>query len=114
MVKATETWSTCMRDKGYQYEEPDAIDEDLTQRFRQIAGSGTRPGATAAAQGTTVDKAALASLQSEEVKVANADLDCENKEIVPVEREVRPQYEKQFRQQNQQLLNRVKPVNPAS
>jgi hypothetical protein len=114
MVKATEAWSACMRDKGYQYEEPDAIDEDITQRFRQVAGSGTRPGATAPAQGTTVDQAALTTLQREEVEIANADLDCENKEIIPVEREVRPQYERTFRQQNQQLLNRVKPVNPSS
>ena len=45
---------------------------------------------------------------SEEVKIANADSDCEKKEITPVERDVRPQYEKQFRQQNQSLLARVK------
>ena len=114
MVKATEDWSACMRDKGYQYEEPDAIDEELTQRFRQVAGSGARPGATAAEAGATVDQAALTTLQREEVEIANADLDCENKEIVPVERDVRPQYEKTFRQQNQRLLERVKPVNASS
>jgi hypothetical protein len=115
MVKAVEEWATCMRDQGYQFEEPDEIDEDLTRRFHAIAGSGTRPGATAPADpAIKVDQAALTALQREEVKVANTDFDCEQKEITPVEREVRPQYEKTFRQQNQKLLERVKPVNTGS
>jgi hypothetical protein len=114
MVQATEKWSACMKDQGYSYEEPDAIDEDITRRFRAIAGSGTRPGATKPADsGVKVDQAALTNLQREEVKIANADAGCEKKEITPVERQVRPQYEKQFRQQNQALLARVKPVTTA-
>ena len=109
MVNATEKWSVCMKDQGFSYEEPDAIDEDLTRRFKAIAGSGTRPGATKPADsGVKVDQAALTNLQREEVKIANADTACEKKEITPVERQVRPQYEKQFRQQNQSLLARVK------
>lgn len=111
MVKATDKWSQCMADQGYHYEEPDAIDEDITKRFKAIVGVGVRPGATKPEPGTSYDRAALANLQRDEVKIANADLDCERKEITPVERAVRPQYEKQFRQQNQQLLTRVKPVN---
>jgi hypothetical protein len=110
MVKATEQWSACMSDKGYRYEEPDAIDEDLTRRFRAIVGSGVRPGATTAPPGTTYDHAALTALQREEVKVGTADYDCEKSEITPVEREVRPQYEKTFRQENKELLARVRPV----
>lgn len=109
MVSATEKWSVCMKDQGFSYEEPDAIDEDLTRRFKAIVGSGTRPGATKSADtGVKVDQAALTNLQREEVKIANADSACEKKEITPVERQVRPQYEKQFRQQNQSLLARVK------
>lgn len=111
MVKATDKWSQCMADQGYHYEEPDAIDEDITKRFKAIVGVGVRPGATKPEPGTSYDRAALSNLQRDEVKIANADLDCERKEITPVERAVRPQYEKQFRQQNQQLLTRVKPVN---
>jgi hypothetical protein len=112
MVNATEKWSVCMKDQGFSYEEPDAIDEDLTRRFKAIVGSGTRPGATKAADaGVKVDQAALTNLQREEVKIANADSACEKKEITPVERKVRPQYEKQFRQQNQSLLARVKKPN---
>jgi hypothetical protein len=115
MVKATENWAVCMKDQGFTYEEPDEIDEDLTRRFKAIAGSGTRPGATKPADsGVKVDQAALTNLQREEVKVANADSACEKKEITPVERQVRPQYEKTFRQQNQALLNRVKPVSNSS
>ena len=62
--------------------------------------------------GTSYDRAALADLQREEVKVVNADLECEKSEITPVERVVRPQYEKEFRRQNRSLLARVRPVGP--
>ena len=110
MVNATENWSSCLADKGFRYEEPDAIDEDLLKRFRAIVGPGTRPGATAPAPGQTYDKGALTALQREEVKIGTADLECEKKEITPVERVVRPQYEKQFREQNRKLLTRVHPV----
>jgi hypothetical protein len=109
MVKATERWSSCMRDKGYDYQESDAIDEDLLKRFRAIVGPGTRSGAIAPGNpGATYDKAALLALQREEVKVVNADLECERQEITPVENKVRPQYENEFRRENSALLTRVR------
>jgi hypothetical protein len=111
MVKANEKWSTCMQEKGYRYEEPDAIDEDLTERFKGIVGTGVRPGTSTIPPGTSFDRAALTSLQEEEVRIANADLECEKQEIEPVEREVRPQYEAQFRKENERLLARVRPAN---
>ena len=111
MVKANEKWTACMLDKGYRYEEPDAIDEDLTEQFQSIVGAGVRPGTSTIPQGASYDRAALASLQAEEVKLANADVECEKQEIEPVEREVRPQYEEDFRKENQQLLQQVKPAN---
>ena len=40
MVKAIEKWTACMQEKGYRYEEPDAIDSDLQQRFKAIVGTG--------------------------------------------------------------------------
>jgi hypothetical protein len=110
MVKATEKWSACMADKGYRYEESDAIDEDLLKRFRAIVGPGARAMLVSLPAGTSYDRGALAQLQQQEVQVVNADLDCEKKEITPVERVVRPQYEKEFRQQNRALLARVPPV----
>jgi hypothetical protein len=111
MVRANEKWSACMQEKGYRYEEPDAIDEDLTERFRNVVGAGIRPGTSTIPPGTSFDRAALTSLQQEEVRIGNADLECEKQEIEPVEREVRPQYEAQFRKENQQLLNRIRPVS---
>ena len=111
MVRANEKWTACMQEKGYRYEEPDAIDEDLTERFRAITGAGVRPGTSTIPPGASFDRAALTALQEEEVRIANADLECEKQEIEPVEREVRPQYEAEFRKQNQQLLARVRPAN---
>jgi hypothetical protein len=111
MVRAVEKWSTCMTDEGYRYDEPEEIDSDMIKRFKAIVGAGVQPGATAPAiRGATYDRAALAALQREEVKVANADLACEKRHITPVELEVRPQYEAEFRKQNHQLLDQVRPV----
>lgn len=111
MVKAVEKWSTCMQEKGFRYDEPDSIDSDLEERFKAIVGAGVRPGQSTVAAGASFDQAALADLQKEEVRIGTADLECEKQEIQPVEREVRPQYEDQFRKENQQLLARVKPAN---
>jgi hypothetical protein len=111
MVRAVEKWSTCMADEGYQYDEPEEIDTDLIKRFKAIVGAGAQPGATAPpARGASYDRAALAALQREEVKIANADLACEKRHITPVELEVRPQYEETFRKQNRRLLDQVRPV----
>lgn len=107
MVRATEKWRDCMLEKGYRYEEPDEIDSDIEERFKAIVGSGVQPGTSTPPQGVSYDRAALTDLQQEEVRIANADLDCEKQEIEPVERDVRPQYEEQFRSQNQRLLARV-------
>jgi hypothetical protein len=110
MVKATEKWSVCLAAEGYRYDEPDDIEEDLTERFQAIVGADVRPGATNPPQpGFSYDRAALADLQREEVKIGAIDLACENREIDPVERVVRPQYEAIFRRTNQRLIARVRP-----
>jgi len=110
MVRANEKWTACMLEKGYRYEEPDEIDSDLEERFKAIVGTSVAPGTTTPPQGTSYDRAALTELQREEVRIANADLDCEKQEIEPVELDVRPGYEEQFRTQNQRLLARVQPA----
>jgi hypothetical protein len=111
MVRAVERWSKCMADEGYRYDEPEEIDTDLIRRFKAIVGAGAQPGATAPpTSGASYDRAALAALQREEVKIANADLACEKRHITPVELEVRPQYEATFRKQNKRLLDQVRPV----
>jgi hypothetical protein len=111
MVTAIEKWSACMAQEGFQYTEPEEIDTDIQKRFESIVGVGVRAGASVAPDpGTSYDRAALAQLQRDEVKIATADLKCEKQEITPVENKVRPQYEEQFRQQNRELLSRVKPL----
>jgi hypothetical protein len=108
MVRANEAWQECMIEKGYRYEEPDAIDSDLEERFQAIVGSNVPPGTSTPPEGVSFDRAALTELQREEVRIGTADLDCEVQEIEPVEREVRPQYEERFRNENQRLIARVK------
>jgi hypothetical protein len=111
MVRAVERWSACMEERGYRYAEPEEIDTDLLKRFQAILGSGTQAGATAPADpSASYDRAKLAALKGEEVKVARADLACEKREITPVELDVRPQYESAFRDRNSKLISQVQPV----
>jgi len=111
MVKAVEKWTTCMADEGFRYSDPEDIDSDLLKRFQAIVGQDAKAGATVAPDpSVTIDQAALTQLQQDEVKIGNADLKCEKKEITPVENVVRPQYESEFRDQNRQLLSRVRPL----
>jgi hypothetical protein len=110
MVKAGEKWSACMADKGYEYAEPGDIEDDLTKRFQAIVGKDVMPGATTPPPDVSYDRAALAGLQAEEVRIGTADLECENREIDPVERVVRPQHEATFRKSNRRLIARVRPA----
>jgi hypothetical protein len=111
MVRAAEKWSACMAEKGFQYAEPDDIGDDLTKRFQAIVGSDVMPGATTPPDPNfSYDRAALAELQREEVRIGAVDLECENREIDPVERVVRPEYEADFRNSNRQLISRVRPA----
>jgi hypothetical protein len=113
MVRAVERWTSCMAAAGYRYDDPDAIDSDLTKRMEKIVGPLAGPFATGPASGQKAlpyDHAALAGLQREEIAIARTDYACERKYITPVEAVVRPQYEAQFRQRNQSLISQVKPV----
>jgi hypothetical protein len=110
MVRAAEKWSACLAKKGFRYAEPDDIEEDLTERFQAIVGSDVVPGATTSPPGLSYDRAALAALQREEVRLGAADLECENRELDPVERVVRPEYEALFRKSNRRLIARVRPA----
>jgi hypothetical protein len=111
MVRAEERWSACMSEQGFRYQDPGDIEGGIERRFEAIVGVGVRPGATALPDpGTSYDPAALTALQRDEVRVANADLECEKREITPVELVVRPQYERAFRRDNRRLLVRVRPI----
>jgi hypothetical protein len=109
MLKAQEAWSACMAKKGHRYEEPGDVEDDLTARFQAIVGKDIQPGATTAPQALSYDRAALAALQQEELRIGVADLACEDQEIDPVERVVRPQHEAVFRKSNRRLIARVRP-----
>lgn len=113
MVKAIESWSSCMAAAGYRYEDPDEIDSDLFKRMEKIVGPIPGQFATGPAAGERprpYDHAALRALQRDEVSIARADFSCEQKRIEPVEAVVRPQYEAQFRRQNRGLISHVRPV----
>jgi hypothetical protein len=113
MVRALERWASCMADAGFRYEDPDEIDSDLFARMEKIVGPLPGQFATGPAPGQKpppYDHKALAALQQEEVRIARADHACELKNITPVENVVRPQYEARFREQNQNLIGQVKPV----
>ena len=109
MVRANEEWVACMADRGYQFEEPDDIDGDVLERFREVVPR-VEAGATAPPDPTVpYDRAALQEVQSYEVEVVRADIACEEAVIVPVEAVVRPQYETAFREENQTLIARLQP-----
>jgi hypothetical protein len=110
MVRAAEKWSACMAKQGFEYGEPDDIEEDLAERFQAIVGSDVMPGATTPPPGLSYDRAALAELQREEVRTGAVDLRCESRELDPVERVVRPEYEAIFRRSNRRLIARVRPA----
>lgn len=109
MVRAIEQWAGCMNAAGYRYSDPQDVDEDLLNRFREIVPDA-EPYATAAAPGTTYDKAALEALQRDEVAIVNADVGCEDKHITSVEDTVKAEYEAEFRQNNQALISSVPAV----
>jgi hypothetical protein len=113
MVKAVERWSSCMAAAGYRYEDPDEIDADLFKRTEKIVGPLPGQFATGPPAGQRprpYDHAALASLQHDEVAIAQRDSTCEQKDITPVENVVRPEYEAKFRAQNRNLISQVRPV----
>src|SRR4051794_15278555 len=113
MVRAIQAWSGCMAKRGFHYEEPESIDSDLFERMEHIVGPLPGQFATGPApeeKPQPYNKAALARLQHDEVAIARADNACEKQKITPVEEKVAPQYNDDFRRENRQLIQRVKPV----
>jgi hypothetical protein len=113
MVRAIETWSKCMAQAGFEYDEPEAIDSDLFTRMEAIVGPLPGQFATGPAPGERprqYSRVALSELQREEVAIARSDSRCEQKHITPVEEQVAPQYADEFRRRNQALISQVKPV----
>lgn len=102
MVKAVEQWSGCMRNAGYELQNPDEVDVVLQRKLEEIVGPLDN-------QKSDYDRAALAALQREEVAMVTADLTCEDKHISTVEDKVQTEYERRFREQNAAELSKVPP-----
>jgi hypothetical protein len=100
MVEAISNWSACMREAGFELPEPEQVDVVLLSKLEAIVGP-------AGSENPDYDRAALAELQQEEVTMVAADLDCEEEHIIPVEEEVRVEYETAFREENADLLSKV-------
>jgi hypothetical protein len=88
MVKVVKEWSACMREKGF-----DGLEEQ-----EEVDAEGAE---------ADYDKAALASLQKEEVAMVTADIECEKAHVEDVEEKVTEEYEATFREENSGLLSKV-------
>jgi hypothetical protein len=116
MVRASEEWTMCIRDKtGETYEDSEAVEVDIITRLAAVVGplpvSELAPGALASLTPEgPYDQAALDEVRRLEVEFSNADVACEEKHIVPVEDTVRAEKERAFREANAELLRKVKPL----
>lgn len=83
IVEANDNWSSCMHERGYEYEEDqDEIIEEYQERLEQLT-EGDDPATLTGARA-----AALHKLQQEEIAVSLADLDCQLKYTDDVYRKV--------------------------
>lgn len=106
MVNAVKGWADCMREAGYPgLKDPDEVDQRLEDKLEEIVGPTPRNGIPFSTK--PYDKAALAALQKEEVKMVRADVKCEEDNIEEVEKKVRPEYEKRFQEENASLLGSI-------
>ncbi len=109
VVKANEAWRTCMRAAtGEDFDDSEDLEDTIRTRLEQIVGEVPAPGQVAAAG--SYDGAALRELQRLEVEWTNEDLACEEEHIADVEDEVREEKEARFRDDNAELLRRVRPL----
>ena len=118
LVKAREDWVTCMKKRGFDYNDPNAIDTTITDKLAGIVGAvaakalGQTGNFSPLVFGTTAlppyDKAALAALQAEELATAQADLECEEKFVVDIEDKVKAEYIKKFSEENAVLIKQAR------
>lgn len=107
MQAAIKKWSECMRIVGFDLSDPQEVDATLIEELKAIVGVSEQTTATDATAEPGYDKAALTALQRKEVQLVNADIACERQHITDVEDTVRAEVEKQFREQNADLLDKA-------
>ena len=78
VVEATGKWSDCLREQGYDYANPDDVEQDLHDRLDALA-RGADPRTL-----TGSDAAALTELQGLELALAPASIHCEEDVLEPV------------------------------
>ena len=111
MIRAGEAWATCMRAAtGEAYESSGDIEDEIRKRFEAIVGSVPPLAAGQIAPEGSYDRAALTALQRREVQLASQDIACERRHIAPVEDALRADKEAVFRDENADLLSKVKPL----
>lgn len=82
VLNATAKWSTCLREAGFNYNNPEGIEADFKERLTAV---------TAGADPSTLNPEAaraLTELQGEERIVAVADFECEEEFIEPAVKQV--------------------------
>ncbi len=79
MIAATKQYAECMRAAGFEYDDPEHVSDDLTERLAAIV-QGQDPRSL-----TGATLAALTALQSEELAIAPVHRECEDDNIAPVQ-----------------------------
>jgi hypothetical protein len=116
VVRGYEEWRRCVRDKtGQTFEDSEDIELDIQKRLAVLVGplpaGESAPGEFANLTAPAgLDRAALEKLRRLELKLADADVSCEEEHIAPVEEKVLAEKEGTFREQNADLLRKVKPL----
>lgn len=100
MIKAERQWADCLTAAGFTFSTSDQIDASLRDRLQAIVG--TAPG------NSGYDRAALRTLQQEELRTAETDWRCEVTYKVPVESKVVAAVEKAYFEAHPGLAATVK------
>lgn len=117
MVAAKADWSKCMKDAGFDYADPNSVDAAIQDKLAAIVGAGAakalgedgkfNAAAFSPSNLPPFDKAALASLQAEELKTAQTDLGCEDKFVNAIDSKVKDEFQKKFAAENAALLSKA-------
>jgi hypothetical protein len=82
VIEAISDWSDCMREEGFDYNNPEEVESDIEDRLEAILDGADVESLSAEAQ------AVLNELQGEERAIAVRDLECEEEHIEPAVQQV--------------------------
>ncbi len=82
MVEAFEDWAVCLAESGYEYDDPDEVEDDIQDQVDAIVGDND----PAALSGASLD--ALVELQGYERAVAGLADNCEEEIVDPVTEQI--------------------------